>query len=160
MLNNNKVGSSSKDVKAAVEGPRKRAAEKVMDSSASAKKANTKNNSQSEGSSSIVAKKDYHSFTVERLRALLKERGLSPKGKKDIIYPNNEEDDAVAEGSWKNDEVKEGLKFASDDIEGEEKKTQEDNKGTARDDGIMKIDGKSCKSMVHGGISKMQAAKK
>ncbi|KAG4185673.1 hypothetical protein ERO13_A09G247250v2 [Gossypium hirsutum] len=82
MLNNNKVGSSSKDVKAAVEGPRKRAAEKVMDSSASAKKANTKNNSQSEGSSSIVAKKDYHSFTVERLRALLKERGLSPKGKK------------------------------------------------------------------------------
>ncbi|KAG4185666.1 hypothetical protein ERO13_A09G246700v2 [Gossypium hirsutum] len=47
MLNNNKGGSSSKDVKAAAEGPRKRAAEKVMDSSASAKKANTKNNSQS-----------------------------------------------------------------------------------------------------------------
>ncbi|KHG15530.1 hypothetical protein F383_10751 [Gossypium arboreum] len=39
MLNNNKGGSSSKDVKAAAEGPRKRAAEKVMDSSASAKKA-------------------------------------------------------------------------------------------------------------------------
>ncbi|TYH60486.1 hypothetical protein E1A91_D08G287800v1 [Gossypium mustelinum] len=74
MLNNNKGGSSSKDVKAAAEGPRKRAAEKVMDSSASPKKANTKNNSQSVGSSS--------SFTVERLRALLKERGHSPKGKK------------------------------------------------------------------------------
>ncbi|KAB2067945.1 hypothetical protein ES319_A09G262900v1 [Gossypium barbadense] len=85
MLNNNKGGSSSKDVKAAAEGPRKRAAEKVMDSSASAKKANTKNNSQSEGSSSSVAEKDYHSFTVERLRALLKERGLSPKGKKDEL---------------------------------------------------------------------------
>ncbi|KAB2019253.1 hypothetical protein E1A91_D08G287800v1 [Gossypium mustelinum] len=77
MLNNNKGGSSSKDVKAAAEGPRKRAAEKVMDSSASPKKANTKNNSQSVGSSS--------SFTVERLRALLKERGHSPKGKKDEL---------------------------------------------------------------------------
>ncbi|KAB2015020.1 hypothetical protein ES319_D09G268500v1 [Gossypium barbadense] len=85
MLNNTKGGSSSKDVKAAAEGPRKRAAEKVMDSSGSPKKANTKNNSQSEGSSSSVAEKDYHSFTVERLRALLKERGLSPKGKKDEL---------------------------------------------------------------------------
>ncbi|KAB2055502.1 hypothetical protein ERO13_A11G036100v2 [Gossypium hirsutum] len=79
MLNDKNGDSSSKDVKAAAEGPRKRAAERVMDSRASAKKANTQ-----EGSSSR-AEKDYHSLTVERLRALLKERGLSPKGKKDEL---------------------------------------------------------------------------
>ncbi|KAK5782936.1 uncharacterized protein LOC108476752 isoform X2 [Gossypium arboreum] len=79
MLNDKNGDSSSKDVKAAAEGPRKRAAERVMDSKASAKKANTQ-----EGSSSR-AEKDYHSLTVERLRALLKERGLSPKGKKDEL---------------------------------------------------------------------------
>ncbi|KHG15509.1 Succinyl-CoA ligase [ADP-forming] subunit beta [Gossypium arboreum] len=113
MLNDKNGDSSSKDVKAAAEGPRKRAAERVMDSKASAKKANTQGSSQpvrilllirvaydtetflhlgkvakhecgitiAEGSSSR-AEKDYHSLTVERLRALLKERGLSPKGKK------------------------------------------------------------------------------
>ncbi|XP_017608165.2 uncharacterized protein LOC108454268 isoform X3 [Gossypium arboreum] len=43
------------------------------------------NTSPPEGSSSSVAEKDYHSFTVERLRSLLKERGLSPKGKKDEL---------------------------------------------------------------------------
>ncbi|KAG8476967.1 hypothetical protein CXB51_031044 [Gossypium anomalum] len=82
MLNDKNGDSSSKDVKAAAEGPRKRAAERVMDSRASAKKANTQGSSQPEGSSSRAAEKDYHSLTVERLRALLKERGLSPKGKK------------------------------------------------------------------------------
>ncbi|TYI53951.1 hypothetical protein E1A91_D11G042100v1 [Gossypium mustelinum] len=80
MLNDKNGDSSSKDVKAAAEGPRKRAAERVMDSRASAKKANTQ-----EGSSSRAAEKDYHSLTVERLRALLKERGLSSKGKKDEL---------------------------------------------------------------------------
>lgn len=35
-----------------------------------------------EGMNSCAAEKDFHSLTVERLRALLKERGLSPKGKK------------------------------------------------------------------------------
>ncbi|XWS51402.1 hypothetical protein CRYUN_Cryun12cG0173300 [Craigia yunnanensis] len=85
MLNNKKGDSSSKDVKAAAEGPRKRAAERVMDSRASAKKANTQSNSRQEGSSSRAAEKDYHSLTVERLRVLLKERGLSPKGKKDEL---------------------------------------------------------------------------
>nr|KJB39808.1 hypothetical protein B456_007G042600 [Gossypium raimondii] len=77
MLNDKNGDSSSKDVKTAAEGPRKRAAERVMDSRASAKKANTQ-----EGSSSRAAEKDYHSLTVDRLRALLKERGLSSKGKK------------------------------------------------------------------------------
>ncbi|XP_039050786.1 uncharacterized protein LOC120192009 [Hibiscus syriacus] len=38
-----------------------------------------------EGLSSSATYKDYHSLTVERLRALLKERGLSPKGKKDEL---------------------------------------------------------------------------
>ncbi|MBA0714505.1 hypothetical protein Golax_013474 [Gossypium laxum] len=82
MLNDKNGDSSSKDVKAAAEGPRKRAAERVVDSRASAKKANTQGSSQPEGSSSRAAEKDYHSLTVERLRALLKERGLSSKGKK------------------------------------------------------------------------------
>ncbi|XVF54680.1 hypothetical protein PTKIN_Ptkin05aG0200300 [Pterospermum kingtungense] len=80
MLNNKKGDSSSKDVKAAAEGTRKRTAERVMDSRASAKKANTQ-----KGSSSRAAERDYHSLTVERLRALLKERGLSPKGKKEEL---------------------------------------------------------------------------
>ncbi|XVE56595.1 hypothetical protein DITRI_Ditri04bG0023700 [Diplodiscus trichospermus] len=86
MLNNKKGDSSSKDGKAAAEGPRKRAAERVMDSRASAKKANTQqSSSRPEGSSSRAAEKDYYSLTVEKLRALLKERGLSPKGKKDEL---------------------------------------------------------------------------
>jgi hypothetical protein len=38
-----------------------------------------------EGSDSRTSDKDYYSLTVERLRALLKERGLSPKGKKASI---------------------------------------------------------------------------
>ncbi|GMJ04907.1 Lower Temperature 1 [Hibiscus trionum] len=80
MLNGKNGDSSLKGVKAAVEGPRKRASERIMDNRASAKKANTQ-----EGSSSRATEKDYHGLTVERLRALLKERGLSPKGKKDEL---------------------------------------------------------------------------
>ncbi|XVE54498.1 hypothetical protein DITRI_Ditri03aG0086500 [Diplodiscus trichospermus] len=41
MLNNKKRDSSSKDVKAAAEGSRKRTTERVLDSGASAKKANS-----------------------------------------------------------------------------------------------------------------------
>ncbi|XP_039042393.1 uncharacterized protein LOC120181297 isoform X2 [Hibiscus syriacus] len=78
-LNDKNGDSCSKVMKAAAEGPRKRAAERVMDSRISAKKANTR-----EGSSSRAAE-EYHSLTVERLRALLRERGLSPKGKKDEL---------------------------------------------------------------------------
>jgi hypothetical protein len=36
-------------------------------------------------SDSRTSDKDYYSLTVERLRALLKERGLSPKGRKASI---------------------------------------------------------------------------
>ncbi|KAK8495512.1 hypothetical protein V6N12_046201 [Hibiscus sabdariffa] len=86
MLNGKKGDSSSKDVKAAAEGPRKRAAERIMDGKASTKKANTQSSSRSEGSSSRAAERDYHNLTVERLRALLRERGLSPKGKKVISW--------------------------------------------------------------------------
>ncbi|XP_039011092.1 uncharacterized protein LOC120140135 [Hibiscus syriacus] len=85
MLNDKKGDSSSKDVKVAAEGSRKRAAEKITDSKASTKKVNTQSSSRSEGSSSRAAERDYHSLTVERLRALLKERRLSPKGKKDEL---------------------------------------------------------------------------
>lgn len=38
-----------------------------------------------EGSDSRTTDKDLYSLTVERLRALLRERGLSPKGKKASI---------------------------------------------------------------------------
>ncbi|MBA0768625.1 hypothetical protein Gotri_017416, partial [Gossypium trilobum] len=59
--------------------------------------------------------------------------------------------DVVAEGSRKNDEEKEGLKSANDDVKGEEKKTEEDDGET---------DKKSCKLMVHGGTSKTRTTKK
>ncbi|CAL1389092.1 unnamed protein product [Linum trigynum] len=67
----------------AAEGSRKRASEKVMDGRASAKRSNNQNGP--EGSGSRTSDKDLYSLTVERLRVLLKERGLSPKGKKDEL---------------------------------------------------------------------------
>ncbi|KAI8020021.1 hypothetical protein LOK49_LG04G02271 [Camellia lanceoleosa] len=84
VLKKQKGDSSSKDVKtaAASEASRKRPAEKVMDGRASAKRAAT--NTQ-EGSKSRVPEKDLHSLTVERLRALLREKGLSNRGKKDEL---------------------------------------------------------------------------
>lgn len=39
-----------------------------------------------EGTKNRMPDRDYHSMTVERLRALLKEKGLSPRGKKARIY--------------------------------------------------------------------------
>ncbi|KAJ1413289.1 SAP domain [Sesbania bispinosa] len=71
--------SSSKEVS---DGSRKRAAEKVLDSRASAKRTNNQINSRQEGSNSQTSNRDFHSLTVERLRALLKAKGLSTKGKK------------------------------------------------------------------------------
>jgi len=38
-----------------------------------------------EGSNSQTATRDFHNLTVERLRALLKAKGLSTKGKKASI---------------------------------------------------------------------------
>ncbi|KAL9338085.1 hypothetical protein Peur_069854 [Populus x canadensis] len=90
-LNKHKGDSSSKDVKGltATEGSRKRAPERALDSRAPAKRGNNQIGSRqgfehTEGSDSRTSDKDYYSLTVERLRALLKERGLSPKGKKAI----------------------------------------------------------------------------
>ncbi|XP_011044158.1 PREDICTED: uncharacterized protein LOC105139431 [Populus euphratica] len=86
-LNKQKGDSSSKDVKgvAANEGSRKRAPEKALNSRASAKRGNNQISSREDESDSHTSDKDYYSLTVERLRALLKERGLSPKGRKDEL---------------------------------------------------------------------------
>ncbi|CAJ1943632.1 unnamed protein product [Sphenostylis stenocarpa] len=73
--------SSSKD---GSDGSRKRNAEKVMERS-SAKKTNNQINSRQEGSNSQTATRDFHNLTVERLRALLKAKGLSTKGKKEEL---------------------------------------------------------------------------
>ncbi|EXB98014.1 hypothetical protein L484_005503 [Morus notabilis] len=86
MLRNKKGDSSSKDVKGAgaTESSRKRTAERVLDSRASAKRANSQSSSRQEGmgSSNQASNRDHQRLTVERLRALLKARGLSLKGKK------------------------------------------------------------------------------
>ncbi|XP_027336141.1 uncharacterized protein LOC113850031 isoform X2 [Abrus precatorius] len=74
--------SSSKD---GSDGSKKRTAEKVLDSRASAKKTNSQINSRQEGSNSQTPSRDFHTLTVERLRALLKARGLSTKGKKEEL---------------------------------------------------------------------------
>ncbi|TYI67140.1 hypothetical protein E1A91_D09G278000v1 [Gossypium mustelinum] len=114
MLNNNKGGSSSKDVKAAAEGPRKRFAHQ----------------------SSMVKKYINVNDEVSVVAAL-------------VLHTKR--NDVVSEGSRKNDEEKEGLKSANDDVEGEEKKIEEDYE---------QIDGKSCKLMVHGVTSKTRTTKK
>ncbi|CAK9170292.1 unnamed protein product [Ilex paraguariensis] len=90
MLKKQKGDSNSKDVRgtAANESSRKRAAEKALDSRASAKRAITNNHAGSQpeaGSKSRVPEKDIQSLTVDRLRALLREKGLSLKGKKDEL---------------------------------------------------------------------------
>ncbi|XP_021905455.1 uncharacterized protein LOC110820314 isoform X1 [Carica papaya] len=85
-LKKQKSDSSSKGVKeTAAEGPRKRTAERALDGRASAKKANSQISSHQEGSNSGAAERDLQALTVERLRALLKEKGLSLKGKKDEL---------------------------------------------------------------------------
>ncbi|PQQ17376.1 uncharacterized protein Pyn_06708 [Prunus yedoensis var. nudiflora] len=97
-LKKQKGDSSSKDVKGAgaAEGSRKvsftcyllsfRVAERVLDSRTSAKRAASQSSSRQEGSSSSQASsRDFQGLTVERLRALLKAKGLSSKGKKDEL---------------------------------------------------------------------------
>ncbi|RYR77771.1 hypothetical protein Ahy_A01g002372 isoform B [Arachis hypogaea] len=90
-LKKQKCDSSSKD---GTEGSRKRASDKGLDGRASAKRANNQINSlqgglplefTSEGSTSQTFNKDFHRLTVERLRNLLKSKGLSTKGKKASI---------------------------------------------------------------------------
>ncbi|XAR50324.1 hypothetical protein NMG60_11004615 [Bertholletia excelsa] len=89
MLKNQKGGSSTKDVKgtAASEASKKRPAERALDVRASAKRpvTSTQVGSRQESSKSRVPERDFQSLTVERLRALLKEKGLSSRGKKDEL---------------------------------------------------------------------------
>ncbi|XP_024169024.1 uncharacterized protein LOC112175572 [Rosa chinensis] len=79
-----KGDSSSKDVKGAgaAEGSRKRVAERVLDR-APAKKASMQ--PRQEESSNQASSRDFQGLTVERLRALLKAKGLSVKGKKEEL---------------------------------------------------------------------------
>lgn len=89
MLKKQKGESSSKDEKGISmnESSRKRAAERAVDSRASTKRAMsiTQNSSQQEGTKLHAPYKNFQSLTVERLRALLKEKGLSLRGKKDEL---------------------------------------------------------------------------
>lgn len=90
VLKKQKGESSLKDVKGVAinEGSRKRAAaERALDGRTSSKRAlsNTQNSSRQEGSKSRAPDKDFQNLTVERLRALLKEKGLSLRGKKDEL---------------------------------------------------------------------------
>ncbi|GER36291.1 SAP domain-containing protein [Striga asiatica] len=84
MIKNQKGDSSSKDGKgtASLQGSRKRAAEKVLDKAAGKKAVSSTQLGASQGGSTRLLDKDLQSFTVERLRVFLKERGLSVKGKK------------------------------------------------------------------------------
>ncbi|KAF3436876.1 hypothetical protein FNV43_RR19629 [Rhamnella rubrinervis] len=77
-LRNKKGDSGSKDVKGAgaAESSRKRAPERVLDSRASAKRTNNQSGSRQEGSNVQTPTRDYQGLTVERLRALLKAKGL------------------------------------------------------------------------------------
>ncbi|OVA09518.1 SAP domain [Macleaya cordata] len=90
-LKNQKIASSSKDTKskATTENTKgKRVAERTVDGKPSAKKANlniSSGTAKPEGSSTRSSQKDYQLMTVERLRVLLKERGLSVRGKKDEL---------------------------------------------------------------------------
>ncbi|XP_010545952.1 PREDICTED: uncharacterized protein LOC104818187 [Tarenaya hassleriana] len=84
MLKKQSGESSSKVAKGAAEDrPRKRAANRAMDERTPSKRA--ANGTRQEGSSSRPGERDYHSLTVERLRALLKEKGLPAKGRKDEL---------------------------------------------------------------------------
>lgn len=87
MLKKQKGDSSSKDGKAnaANESSRKRTADKALDSRAKRAMTSTQVASRQEGSKSRLPERDLQSLTVERIRALLKERGLSQKGRKDEL---------------------------------------------------------------------------
>ncbi|XP_024007187.1 uncharacterized protein LOC18013419 isoform X2 [Eutrema salsugineum] len=83
LLKKLKGDSNSKDAKGSAEdGPKKRAANRALDDRSSAKRAA---NVSRQGSSSRSGERDFQSLTVEKLRALLKERGLPTKGRKDEL---------------------------------------------------------------------------
>ncbi|XP_020587009.1 uncharacterized protein LOC110029180 [Phalaenopsis equestris] len=85
----NKLRTDAKDAKASVEITKgKRSASRPLDGKPSTKRANTgtsSSNGGQEGSRSTFSERMLHTMTVERLRALLKDKGLSPKGKKDEL---------------------------------------------------------------------------
>ncbi|CAN8264521.1 unnamed protein product [Cochlearia groenlandica] len=84
MLKKQKGESSSKDSKGTSEdGPKKRAANRALDDRTSVKRA--ANASRQEGSSSHTGERDFQSMTVEKLRALLREKALPTKGRKDEL---------------------------------------------------------------------------
>lgn len=83
-LKKHKGDCCSKD---GTESSKKRAGDKILDTRTSLKRMNSQVNSRQEGSNSQTSTKerDLQSLTVERLRALLKAKGLPPKGKKDEL---------------------------------------------------------------------------
>lgn len=87
MLKKQRGDHSSKDGKgvSSTENGRKRAAEKALDGRASNKKATTSNQVASPQETSRIRTPDIQNMTVEKLRALLKEKGLSLRGRKDEL---------------------------------------------------------------------------
>ncbi|XP_015882196.1 uncharacterized protein LOC107418040 [Ziziphus jujuba] len=87
-LRNKKSESGSRDANGAgaAESSKKRAPERHPESRPTAKRSNSHSSSRQEGSTTQQAPiRDYQALTVERLRALLKAKGLSLKGKKDEL---------------------------------------------------------------------------
>uniref|UniRef100_A0A7N0VBJ2 DET1- and DDB1-associated protein 1 n=1 Tax=Kalanchoe fedtschenkoi TaxID=63787 RepID=A0A7N0VBJ2_KALFE len=64
------------------ESSRKRASEKALDGRSKRAVTSSQSSTRHEALNSGAPIKEYHNLTVERLRALLKERSLSVKGKK------------------------------------------------------------------------------
>ncbi|XP_051147496.1 uncharacterized protein LOC127262735 [Andrographis paniculata] len=83
MLKNQNGSCNSKDGKSN-QGSRKRASEKSLEK-AGKKAMSSTNHGTSQGGSSIAPDRDLQNLTVDRLRALLKERGLSVRGRKDEL---------------------------------------------------------------------------
>ncbi|KAH7670331.1 DET1- and DDB1-associated protein 1 N-terminal [Dioscorea alata] len=96
----NKEKSEQKDAhaKAAQEKKGKRSATRALESKSPAKRANTGGSlsTSRQGSSNTPSEKTLQVMTVEQLRAHLRERGLSTKGKKDelIARMKNKDKDA------------------------------------------------------------------
>ncbi|CAA2962877.1 SAP domain-containing [Olea europaea subsp. europaea] len=89
MLKNQKGDSLKKDPKGSTSDQvsKKRAADRALESKAAGKRAmsSTQLGSNQETSRLSMPNKDLQSLTVEKLRALLKEKGLILKGKKDEL---------------------------------------------------------------------------
>ncbi|CAM8912636.1 unnamed protein product [Rhodiola kirilowii] len=75
------------------ESSRKRAPEKALDGRSKRVVTGSQPSSRHEVLNSGAPIKEYHNLTVERLRALLKERGLSVKGRKDELIARLREAD-------------------------------------------------------------------